>query len=65
MSSMESTQIRPGDVRDMLEALELDVTVSHWPHPGYVVVAGVRYEPTGLPGTLLANGETMFSTAWR
>ncbi len=65
MSVMETPIITPGDVRDILELLELDVTAPAWPHPGYIIVGGKRYEPTGLPGTLLVNGEQMFSTSWR
>lgn len=65
MSAMEK-QISPGRVRELLEDHGIDVTAQEWPGtPGRVVIGGVAYEPATVSGTLLADGEPVFSAAWR
>lgn len=65
MSAMDK-QISPGRVRELLEEHGIDVTAREWPDtPGRVVIGGVAYAPATVSGTLLADGEPVFSAAWR
>lgn len=60
----DSTQLRPGDLRDLLAESGVDIRRPVWPEPGYVIAAGQTICPSPLRGVLIVDMKPCYSAAW-
>jgi len=63
---MTSQSLEPGELREALDAAEIDVNASRWDdHVDHVIFKGHVVAPHPEQGVLVIDGVPAFSAAWR